>query len=816
MTKMTDTVQSGSVAITTKDAVQGHTDEVEKVEKHGEENKQLDAIKENEKRQNEQNIELKKVDQKKQVDENTNMNKVESKMKDASVGEIIAENMKEKVNKVNKENVDDNHNDVDPKVKKNKQNRQKTRDSIKLEHNNIEMPPLKQEHGNISPRPPQQDQDNLAKPDTAQKYNNKNSRQKESSFIKEVKMEARKAEATMLSVAKPLPPPPKKKMKKSIFISYSPDAGFLERKFVVETTKQLKENNLSEDIWFDKDEKNTDSPIWFSLRMEAVERCRAAVLIISESYLNCPVSVYEAKTVLERQKADPNSITILTVLYSSSEDMEIPKAFTPLYSNIIDLTSQAIAKLSLAEKSSIAVGNLMETLDRIATMNVPPQPKTPEEEFTGDYKKKKICQWSNNDLQEWLFKLGIKEFYRQSLAEYMVDGFLLMSMTDQDMINHLQVDSRVVRKKVMQHILATLDKEHKLNDNWHLRSRTQRSRPNCVYLVYDPADVRLAQNLKQDLLKKGLQVIHHQKLGQSKDEFLSLNGPHMAAATYVLVLLTDATTGSPFVFHEVLFADWLGKKLVTAMFKNTWPTLRPVLKAILGECPSVDFETKMYTESMDVLEHHIKPLRSVAGVVLEQSYLNKMAEGLKPLGVLANANASSGSTYEWPNGEEEDAKVFISYQWDMQSRVEDIRHNLETNGYSCWADISPATLTRGHSSMSTRSVVSANATEAAIETLQSQIQRTMKTAIVVICCITPKYMQSDNCIKDLTLAETLKKPIIPLMLRFCPAWPPEGAPAQVRKILARHSSIDLSNDKLYKQNLSQVVERIKKATNPQK
>ena len=38
----------------------------------------------------------------------------------------------------------------------------------------------------------------------------------------------------------------------------------------------------------------------------------------------------------------------------------------------------------------------------------------------------------------------------------------------------------------------------------------------------------------------------------------------------------------------------------------------------------------MYADSMDVLEHHIKPVRSVPGVVLEQAYLNKMSEGLRP------------------------------------------------------------------------------------------------------------------------------------------------------------------------------------------
>ena len=80
------------------------------------------------------------------------------------------------------------------------------------------------------------------------------------------------------------------------------------------------------------------------------------------------------------------------------------------------------------------------------------------------------------------------------------------------------------------------------------------------------------------------QLIHHDsmRLGRSKEEFLEINGPQMATATHVIVLLSDAAATSPFVFHEVLFADWLGKKIVTAMFKNSWYNLRPSMKAVLG------------------------------------------------------------------------------------------------------------------------------------------------------------------------------------------------------------------------------------------
>ena len=56
---------------------------------------------------------------------------------------------------------------------------------------------------------------------------------------------------------------------------------------------------------------------------------------------------------------------------------------------------------------------------------------------------------------------------------------------------------------------------------------------------------------------------------------------------------------------------------------------------LTGDCPAIDFESKMYHESLDILEHHVKPLKTIPGVVLEQAYLNKMAEGLRPLAQLA-------------------------------------------------------------------------------------------------------------------------------------------------------------------------------------
>lgn len=599
-----------------------------------------------------------------------------------------------------------------------------------------------------------------------------------------------------------------KKIKKGIFISYSPDGAFLERLFVCTAVKQFKENNLDEDIWFDKDEHNTDSPAWFAHRMEAVERCRAAICFLTECYFQCPVSVYELRCLLERQSS-ANAPKVFAVL---CEDVEIPKQYHALLRDVVNISHNG-HNVSIAERASRVIGSLMLKLEPYISINAPHTPIVFDGEFTQEYKSKKLCQWSASDLQSWLHNLGIKEFYCQSFAETGVDGFLLMSLMDQDMQERLGVDSRVVRKKILQNIVSILEKEHKLGDNWHLRARTQRPKPDTIYIIYDPADVKLAHNLKQDLKRKNLTVTSHEKLGSSRDEFLQINGPQIAAAKHILILMTDGASVSPFVFHEVLFADWLGKTLVTAMFKNSWEKLRPSLKAVLGECTAIDFETKMYTEAMDILEHQIKPLKRVPGVVLEQTYLNRMMEGLKPLQVLATTSSHSWNA----SGNVVEPRVFISYQWDAHNKVQDIKRILEGNGIPCWAESIPtmsqhSTDTRGSSGGSNRGQASSSVIQngpTGHESAQDHINRNMRSSAIMVSCITPRYLQSDNCVKDLILADSLRRPIIPVLLRFVP-WPPDCGTSAVKKILARTTQVDFSNEKLYKQNFHLLLDRVRK------
>lgn len=116
---------------------------------------------------------------------------------------------------------------------------------------------------------------------------------------------------------------------------------------------------------------------------------------------------------------------------------------------------------------------------------------------------------------------------------------------------------------------------------------------------------------------------------------------------------------------------------------------------------------------------------------------------------------------------------------------------------------------RGHSSISSRSTAGITSSKIQSESshMDNNSQRGMKSCSALICCITPKYLQSENCITDLKLADSLNKPVIAILLRFS-SWPPEGSPPSVKRLLSKCTEvIEMYNDKLYRQNMTQLVDR---------
>lgn len=68
------------------------------------------------------------------------------------------------------------------------------------------------------------------------------------------------------------------------------------------------------------------------------------------------------------------------------------------------------------------------------------------------------------------------------------------------------VDTKFARKKICSQLTKVLEKEQKIEDNWHLRARMIKPKPDYAYIIYDPDDARLAANLNADIAQRGIKV----------------------------------------------------------------------------------------------------------------------------------------------------------------------------------------------------------------------------------------------------------------------------------------------------------------------
>jgi hypothetical protein len=98
-------------------------------------------------------------------------------------------------------------------------------------------------------------------------------------------------------------------------------------------------------------------------------------------------------------------------------------------------------------------------------------------------------------------------------------------------------------------------------------------------------------------------------------------------------------------------------------------------------------------------------------------------------------------------------QIIISYQWDCQRDVLSLYKQLTQLGYRIWLDIFQ--MGGGDSLLEKYNIV-------------------IRQSLCLLVCITPKYMKSINCQHEISLANALNKPIIPLLLEETNTWPPSN------------------------------------------
>ncbi|XP_071509003.1 uncharacterized protein [Diadema antillarum] len=238
----------------------------------------------------------------------------------------------------------------------------------------------------------------------------------------------------------------------------------------------------------------------------------------------------------------------------------------------------------------------------------------------------------------------------------------------------------------------------------------------------------------------------------------------MRSAKVVLCMVTEKYSGSENCKKEATLANHLNHPIIPILIERTpWPPAG-ALAMIFAQLLYIQFynekeyvrgekfwDDSKFFELLGQISYHVNPVESM----VTDEYRNWVPKvDDKPVKMKEVEETTSPDSPNTSATSEEHPSVFISYQWDKQPEITIKRlfSRLTNLGYHCWLDINQM---------------------GGGDPLNHKIDEGIRNAKVVVSCVTPKYALSANCRREVSLSDTLQKPIVPLLMKQMP-WPPEG------------------------------------------
>ena len=290
-----------------------------------------------------------------------------------------------------------------------------------------------------------------------------------------------------------------------------------------------------------------------------------------------------------------------------------------------------------------------------------------------------------------------------------------------------------------------------------------------VFLSYQWGVQKAVATLKDHLEEAGYAC--WMDIGQmgGGDKLFAKIDAGIRGAKVVVCCMNSAYAQSDNCLREVHLTVSTSKPLIPLqMEKQTWPpagALGPIMSEYLfirffDRKSNTDnyWPADRFTELLGQIRYHVAPDPDM----ISERYRNwfvPVADNLIFLQLVANGGTEKQDALSNNTPlEVTSPQVMISYQWDRQADIVKLYNHLTQLGYRCWLDI----FQMGGG-----------------DSLFEKIDTGIRNAKCVIACVTPKYIKSINCRREMSLADALTKPIVPLLLEDTDTWPPPGPMALV-------------------------------------
>ncbi|XP_035672741.1 uncharacterized protein LOC118413458 isoform X2 [Branchiostoma floridae] len=273
------------------------------------------------------------------------------------------------------------------------------------------------------------------------------------------------------------------------------------------------------------------------------------------------------------------------------------------------------------------------------------------------------------------------------------------------------------------------------------------------------------------LIKEHLQMAGYESwmdIGQmgGGDQLYAKIDKGMRGAKVVLAMVTPKYAESTNCNHEINLANLLNKPIIPLLVENTpWPppgSMSMIFSQLLyimfhGASSSSGkfWPDSSFYELLGQLAYHAAPDQSL--ITDEYRNWTPSVENKEEKDSSTKKSEKKEKTSSTPVEDKDvepvvNPEVFLSYQWGHQPQVKALYSQLTSRGFTCWMDIQQM---------------------GGGDALYGKIDKGIRSAKVVVSCVTPKYTLSANCRREVSLADALRKPIVPLLLQDT-SWPPEG------------------------------------------
>ncbi|XP_021368570.1 uncharacterized protein LOC110460155 [Mizuhopecten yessoensis] len=242
-------------------------------------------------------------------------------------------------------------------------------------------------------------------------------------------------------------------------------------------------------------------------------------------------------------------------------------------------------------------------------------------------------------------------------------------------------------------------------------------------------------------------------------------------AKIIICCVSEKYSKSPNCNREVNLSVSLGKPMIPLLMeKMAWPP-KGSMGPIFSEYLFVRFFQRGGEETKDqrfwpvpkfqelLMQLNMYKAMPDESLITEEykDWWTPVAEEIVITKKKDGGQSSSGKVESTQGEEESSPDVFLSYQWGKQKQIKQLYRRLNELGYSCWMDIYQM---------------------GGGDSLYDKIDRGVRGCKVVLSCVTSKYALSANCRREVSLADSLKKPMVPLLLEKID-WPPTGPMSMV-------------------------------------